>query len=385
MPGSLIDVLIPAFNAAKTIRSALESIQEQTVKDIRILVIDDGSTDQTRAISLEMAGTDPRIEVLTKANGGIVDALNFGLTRCDAPYLARHDADDIAYPDRFARQIDYLQASPDCVGCGGSVRLIDEEGGSVGNIVRPGSPELSDANMAPAREPYIIHPFLMARTAAIHQAGGYRYVFHAEDTDLYWRLQEGGRLHNLPDILGDYRMHSGSVSSSSLRNGRVAALNSQLSSISACRRRGNLPDLAFPKEALEECNAAGTLMEIFRIGSRGLAPAEVGHLELALSAKILELTSYRPFELDMEDCRFIRRAIQKHMNSVTVENRAMLRRMCNGAAVRMIMQGSYQRANELVWPGLYPGVVLRLGFRLMTPSALRRHILRLSGRATFFK
>src|SRR5689334_14700000 len=90
-----IDVLIPAYNAETTIESALASIQTQTIQDIRIIVVNDGSTDRTGEILEKLKSKDPRIEVITTVNGGIVDALNHGLQACSADYIARHDADDI--------------------------------------------------------------------------------------------------------------------------------------------------------------------------------------------------------------------------------------------------------------------------------------------------
>lgn len=380
-----IDVLIPVFNAAPTIRDAIASIQNQTMRDIRIVVVNDGSTDATAEILAEIATTDARIDIFTRPNGGIVDALNFGLAQCRAHFLARHDGDDLADPERFARQIAYLEANPDCVAVGGAARHIDEHGRSLSHVVHIASPEGSDPSWAPSREPYILHPFLMTYVARVRDAGGYRYVFHAEDTDLYWRLQETGRLHNLDDVLGDYRMHTGSVSSASVINGRVSALNSQLAGISAMRRRQGQPDLTFSKEVIAEYAAAGSLERIFRIGARQLRPAEVDHLEVTLAAKLMELTSYRPFELDLDDCLFIRRAFARHGAALTAENRAVLRRMCSGAAARMVAAGQLRRAMILVRPWRYAGVVSRLAFRTLTPPALRRFTLRATGRATFFK
>lgn len=187
-PAYAVDVLIPVFNAAKTVRSAIESIQYQTVRNIRIIVVNDGSTDATNAIVTGMAAADRRIVLLGKPNGGIVDALNFGLQHCMARYVARHDGDDLAYPDRFEKQLAYLDANSGCVAVGGAVRLVDEEGQPMGDIVHPAPPEDADAAAAPTREPYIVHPFMTARLDSLRTVGGYRYVFHAEDTDLYWRL-----------------------------------------------------------------------------------------------------------------------------------------------------------------------------------------------------
>src|ERR1700742_1126690 len=125
---ALVDVLIPVYNGVRYVRSALESIQAQTVSDIRIHVVDDGSTDGTAEVLAEMAAQDPRLRIHTKANGGIVDALNTGLAFCTAEFVARHDADDIAYPDRLERQIAYLRQHPDCVALSGAARHVDQDG-----------------------------------------------------------------------------------------------------------------------------------------------------------------------------------------------------------------------------------------------------------------
>src|SRR5690349_10856990 len=112
MQPARIDVLIPVYNGARTVASAVRSMQTQTLRDIRIHVVDDGSTDDTPQILRALADADDRIVVHTQPNGGIVDALNAGLARCTAPFVARHDADDLAYPQRLQRQLDYLLEHP---------------------------------------------------------------------------------------------------------------------------------------------------------------------------------------------------------------------------------------------------------------------------------
>lgn len=375
---TVVDVLIPAFNAAKTIRSAVESIQRQTVRDIRIVVVDDGSTDDTAAIVTAMARTDPRIHVLTKPNGGVVDTLNFGLRFCRSKILARHDADDLAAPERFAKQLAYLQSHPDCVAVGGAARHIDEDGRPLGHT-HLRSPDQADPYWVPSREPYILHPFLMTYLASVQKVGGYRYVLHAEDTDLYWRLRETGRLHNLDDVLGDYRFHTQSVSSASIRNGRIGALTSQLAGISALRRREHHPDLAFSKIAIDEYERAESLREMFEISARQLTPAEASYLEISAAAKLLELTGYRPFDLELEDCRFIRRALGRDLSTLAPDNRAVLRRMRIGAAARMLGAGRITEAMTLVAPRLYPQALIHMAFQSLVPPALRRRVRRAIG------
>jgi len=253
-----IDVLIPVFNGERTVRDSVTSILDQTLKDIVVHVVNDGSTDGTEDILKSMAAKDRRLRMYSKLNGGIVDALNFGLIHCTAPLIARHDADDIAYPDRLQVQRDYLMSHPDCAAVGASVHHIDADGHLTGTSVELPPPEGADPFWVPSKEPYLVHPFLMMRQEALLAAGGYRYVHHAEDTDLYWRLSQYGRLHNLPDFLGQYRLHDESISGRSIKNGRIMSISSQLAAVSEKRRRSGKPDLTFDKadvEQLERCDS----------------------------------------------------------------------------------------------------------------------------------
>src|SRR5579862_1049526 len=111
----IVDVVLPVYNAGSTIEEAVESIRAQALRGIRIIIIDDGSTDETPELLSKLAREDPRIVLLRKPNGGIVDALNFGLDHCRAEFVARQDADDVSDPDRLAAQVKYLEMHPDCV------------------------------------------------------------------------------------------------------------------------------------------------------------------------------------------------------------------------------------------------------------------------------
>ena len=382
---SVIDVLIPAYNTARTIESAVASIQAQTVRDIRIVVVDDGSTDDTAARVERLAASDQRIELVRRANGGIVDALNDGLARCTAPLVARHDGDDIAHPDRFEKQKVWLDAHPDCVAVGAAARHIGENGQPLGHVARFLPPEGADPIAAPSREPYIVHPLLMARRDAMNRVGGYRYAFHAEDTDLYWRLQEIGTLHNLDDVLLDYRLHGASITSASVVNGRISAMYSQLSSLSAARRRSGRPDLDLPRSALEACKTARTSDEIYRIGAALLAPDERDRLRIMLAGKIMMLASFRPFELDRDDCRFVASARASHLGLLTPSNRAAFDMTTYSTAARLVSKGRLAEAQALVGPRDWPHVATRLAFRTLTTPRLRSLARRAIGRPDHVK
>jgi len=370
-----VDVLIPVYNARKTVRRAIASIQAQTYTELRIIVVDDGSSDGTSQVLQDIAAADPRVTVLHQENRGIVDALNNGLSLCRAEYLARHDADDIAYPERFEIQLDYLNRNPDCIAVGSAVRHIDAEDrptGSYGLI----SLAQADEYWVPAREPYLIHPFLMIRRQALEDARGYRHVHHAEDADLYWRLRSRGRLHNLPDVLGDYRLHSESISGSSLHNMRLMATSSQLAALSARRRSAGVADLEFDKAFSARLRAKKTLAQMVEVAGSELSLDERAYLELATAAKAIELATYRPYELELSDCEFIGHAAQRGLSTLVPENRRLLIRQLAGTAARLTTQGACREARCLVSKQIFPQYLLRYALRVILPSRLRQRMRR---------
>jgi hypothetical protein len=312
-----------------------------------------------------MAAGDSRVQVQRQPNSGIVPALNAGLAQCRAEFIARLDADDIAYPHRFEHQLAYLREHPECLAVSGAVQHIDEQGRFLGTVVRLRSPDAADANWLPAKEPYLIHSFLMARASALRAVGGYRYAVHSEDSDLYWRIQELGQMHNMEAILGEYRMHLSSISSS-ISNARTMALSSQLSAISALRRRMGGTDLSFPKEAIASYRAAASLREIFKLGCHGLTTSETEHLEIAVAAKLLELADYRPYELELADCRFIGTALAKRMRTANAANKAELTRLTLKTAVRLFRKGLLKEALAIVPSSQYPRVTARLAKRFVS-------------------
>lgn len=307
----MIDVLIPAFNAEKTIQSSVQSILNQSERDIRVVIIDDGSTDGTSKIIASMARGDSRLEVITTTNLGIVHALNTGLSYCRGELIARHDADDIAYPNRLALQQAYLQSNPDCVAVGGSAWHINEAGQKINSVKYSGDAE-GDARRIPSGEPYILHPFLMVRRAAMEVVGGYRHVFYAEDTDLYWRLKPFGRLHNLNETLGEYRIHAGGTTSRSVLNARIAALHSQMAALSVIRRADGRPDLVFCSDMLMTYESANSLERMLRIACVQLSLDEAQYLEVATAAKLIELRLYRKFQFTNEDRLYVVKALTAH-------------------------------------------------------------------------
>jgi glycosyltransferase involved in cell wall biosynthesis len=344
-----IDVLMTVYNGEAYVRSSIESLQNQSLADICVKVVDDGSTDATPRILAEIAAADARVQVYRKANGGIVEAANFGLAHCTAEFVARLDADDLAYPDRLERQLAYLRAQPDVLAISGAARHIGPDGERLGTKASFLSPDRADPAYIPAIEPYLLHPFLMVRREAIVRVGGYRQLSVAEDTDLYWRLQELGPLVNDQHLYGEYRMNPDSVSSRSLRGGRLMAVYSQLAAASAARRRSGRADLEFTSELTDRLKASAESLEsICAAASQQLSDRERKSLRFATAVKLLEMAGYRPYEVELSDCLFLRRAFDESGASLRGANRKIVLRMLSGSAARLAAKGQWTEARALL-------------------------------------
>lgn len=149
---------------------------------------------------------------LLLAQQGSYGTLNEGIRLARSEILIRMDSDDICHATRFQKQIDYLNAHPDCVAVGTLVRLIDPEGLPIRTFMDVTSHEAIDAAHLAGNGGSIVHPSVAMRKSLVLACGGYRDQFpHAEDLDLFLRLAEVGRLANLPEVLLDYRQHQDSI------------------------------------------------------------------------------------------------------------------------------------------------------------------------------
>jgi glycosyltransferase involved in cell wall biosynthesis len=210
-PNPTISVVMPVYNAATYLRAAVESILAQTFRDFELIALDDGSTDASLEILRQMAQQDTRIRVISRPNTGIVGALNDGVAAARGEFIARMDADDIALPHRFRRQLDFLRDNPGCVAVGSDVLQIDSDGDPICVQHWAETHEEIDKMLLHGGGG-LAHPTAMIRTTAMQQIGGYRTEYQwVEDKDLWLRLAEIGQLANLPAPLLQYRLHETSV------------------------------------------------------------------------------------------------------------------------------------------------------------------------------
>jgi glycosyltransferase involved in cell wall biosynthesis len=236
-----ISVLLPVYDAGRFLAPAVESILSQTFADFELIAIDDGSHDGSAEVLAQFAARDGRIRVFTQGNQGIVATLNRALSLARAPLVARMDADDVARPDRLAKQIDYLRQHPEIAVVSGAVDVIDEDGACLRTDVFPTSPE-TIANELIHRS-CVCHPAVMVRTEIVRSVGGYRRNAQlAEDYDLWLRISEVSRIANLPDVLLVYRLHPVASSRRHVVEQELAALAAR--GAARLRRSGKADPLA---------------------------------------------------------------------------------------------------------------------------------------------
>ncbi len=208
----IYSVVLPVYNGMPYLKDAVESVLRQTLDKFELIVVDDGSTDETPNYVRSIQ--DPRVRYVRTAHAGLVDALNTGITMARSPWIARIDADDLALPQRLEKQWEFLQANHDQVLLGCGFDLIDEDG----RWLRPTLNVVSDqaARWAMLFFNPFPHPGAVFRRDIARFCGGYRSESPvAQDFDLWTRLAHHGRIGNHPEILCHKRCTTQSITSTS--------------------------------------------------------------------------------------------------------------------------------------------------------------------------
>jgi len=202
-----VSVILPVYNCENFISDCVNSILEQTFQDFELIIIDDKSTDNTLKIIQQIK--DKRVNLIVKKkNSGYTNSLNLGIAKSKGEYIARIDGDDICMPNRFEKQVSFLDENKEIVACGSFSKII----GSDEIIYTPEYHE--EIILELLRRNCIIHPSVMMRKSAINSLSVAYDVSKepAEDYDLWVRLAKVGKLHNIQEVLLNYRYHENQVS-----------------------------------------------------------------------------------------------------------------------------------------------------------------------------
>ncbi len=211
-----VTVFITAYNSAMYIEQAIQSVLNQTVKDIEVIVVDDGSTDNTQEVLSKI--DDSRLRVLTNTtNQGIVYSRNLALTEARGDFLAVLDSDDVALSDRLEKQLNAFAQRKNLALLGGRAYVIDDLGNLQGEI--PHSPSGSDRNKAALffENPFV-HSSVMMRMSVFREVGGYPVLKYpvVEDLALYIEIAKKYEVDNLDEFICRYRRHDSNITKTSL-------------------------------------------------------------------------------------------------------------------------------------------------------------------------
>ncbi|MDD3266704.1 MAG: glycosyltransferase family 2 protein [Burkholderiales bacterium] len=202
----MISVVMPVYNAEKYVAEAIESILNQTYSDFEFIIIDDYSTDNSYEIINKYAKADKRIRLFrNEVNKKLPKTLNFGISQSLGKYIARMDADDISLPERFTKQIEFMEQNPDIGVCGSYAEVFYASNGLMKVQLDHGS--IKSFTLFFLNN--LIHPTLMVRKS-IFEYDGLWYDENldglAEDYELWIRfLLNGVRFTNLDEVLLKYR------------------------------------------------------------------------------------------------------------------------------------------------------------------------------------
>lgn len=237
-----VSVVLPVFNSAATIVRAVESILDQSIKDLELIVVDDGSTDATADAVRKMR--DPRLRLVDGPHHGVASAANAGTAFATAPIIARMDADDFSYPQRLEKQLRLLhEQSLDVVGC--QVRILNESQEAAASMRRYerwiNEDTIGEEQILALRfvEFPLVNPTILARRSYFEL--GFRDDDLPEDYDLMLRAAARGmRFGKIDDVLLDWTDHPGGLTRTDSRYSPEAFMR--------CRRRhllnGPLRDIA---------------------------------------------------------------------------------------------------------------------------------------------
>ena len=213
----LVSVVLPVRDGAATLGAALQSLGAQTFRRFEVIVVDDGSRDDTAPVARRWERRDGRIRLVRTPRAGIVSALRHGLAEARGPLVARMDADDVCHPARLAAQVDLLERRPDLAGCGTGVRYVPSS-----SVTARAAEYAAWLNSMTAWETVaanifvecpLAHPTFMFRAAALGAVGGYRDRGWPEDYDLLLRLwRHGHRFVTVPRVLLDWNNRDGRLS-----------------------------------------------------------------------------------------------------------------------------------------------------------------------------
>jgi glycosyltransferase involved in cell wall biosynthesis len=206
-----VSVIIPVFNSAATLRESIDSVLGQTFSDFEVIIVDDGSTDNSRTIISEQAARFPgRIRYLYQANAGTAAARNAGIKEARGEYVALLDADDLWTPDKLQIQTSFMDDNPQYGFTYTETLVIDAHGTTIGHWKKRQRTETFECLY---EQNFVYVLTVMIRKSCFDKVGLMDTNLQVSaDYDLWLRLARHFSFKNIPLPLAKYRLHAGNIS-----------------------------------------------------------------------------------------------------------------------------------------------------------------------------
>ena len=285
----LVSVIMPAYNAANYIEGAIDSVISQSFSNWELIIINDGSTDATADVIAEKIKKDNRIKCINQQNKRQSKARNFGISCALGTYIAFLDADDSILPDRFAKQVAFLESNNEVILCGSWFKIMNSD-----TVIK--LPEKhEDIKLALLLGNCFASSSVMVRKRILDELS---LIFDsskepAEDYDLWARLIFKGKLHNLQEVLLSYRTHVNQLSNKQNRIQKQSAFETK-------RNLFNLLELDLLQEerlVLDKINKDGVGLDFTDIAVFKKLQQK---LLLSNSKKIFQTEGFKKLVLDLD-------------------------------------------------------------------------------------
>lgn len=210
MEQPLVSVVMPNYNNITYLPQAVDSILNQTYKDLELIIVDGHSSDGCIDMITEYQKKDERVKLVYDNGGGVGEASIIGCSKARGKYIARMDSDDISFSNRIEKEVTFLSQNPDYVLVSSAMDVIDENGSVLGRTFPCTDESLIKKSLK--RMNVISQPMAMFRRDAYEMVGGYLPLIYIEDRMLWYKLSAVGKIKNFSCVLGQYRVLVNSLS-----------------------------------------------------------------------------------------------------------------------------------------------------------------------------
>ncbi|MGB5989339.1 MAG: glycosyltransferase family 2 protein [Marinifilaceae bacterium] len=206
----LVSVILPVYNGAEYLARAIDSILQQSYENFELIILNDGSSDNTQTIIESYSNKDKRVKFVNRNNKGLIYTLNEGFSIARGKYIARHDDDDYSYPKRFEKQVAFMESNLDYALCGTQYNVVSQEFKFIRRYFLPESNAKINEFLL---DSCFGHGTVMLRKTMIDEMPWYQKdALYVEDYEFFIRIAKKYKVHNIPEVLYDWTFRKASVS-----------------------------------------------------------------------------------------------------------------------------------------------------------------------------